>query len=400
MDQEVSPSVFTLITDTPIDPIFGLNDLFRNDPRGERINLTYGICLEEDGSLPKVFHSVKKAEEAIFKGEKTKNYLPIEGDPEYIRETGRFLLGKHYQEKTLYGAQTVGGTSALRIICDFIQQEVTQMVSISHPTWANHPQILEHVGSGIDRYPYWKDGRFDFQRLYDHIAGLPKKTVVQLQPMGHNPTGIDLSLSEWKELSSLFHKNGLIPFFDSAYQGLCRGLIEDVLPIHLFIEDDHECFIAHSFSKSMALYGERVGALYIKMRRPQDKDAVHRKVSSIIRTHYSNPPKHGSSIAKTLLSRADLFHLWSDELASLRIRIQKTRGLFAEKLTQALQRDFSYMKKGCGLFVLLGLTPSQIQLLLEKHAIYVTQGGRVNLAALNSSNLDTVVHAIASVSKG
>ncbi len=397
MDQEVSPSLFTLVTETPVDPIFGLNDLFRHDSRASRINLTYGICVEEDGLLPKVWESVKKAEEELLKTEKTKNYLPIDGDPEYIRETGKFVLGKYYDEKTVYGAQAVGGTSALRTISDFIKQEVSQKVSIANPTWANHSQILDHVGIEIDRYPYWIDGRFDFQRLYDHLARLPRKTVVQLQPMGHNPTGIDLSLAEWKELSSLFHKNGLTAFFDSAYQGLCRGLVEDVSPIHLFIEEDHECFIAHSFSKSMALYGERVGALFVRMRHPKNKERIHRKISSIIRTQYSNPPKHGAFIAKTLLAHQDLFHLWDQELSLLRMRIQKTRQIFSDKLTDALQRDFSYMKNGCGLFVLLGLTPSQAELLREKHAIYVTGGGRVNLAALNPTNIDTVVSALSDI---
>jgi aromatic-amino-acid transaminase len=191
----------------------------------------------------------------------------------------------------------------------------------------------------------------------------------------------------------------LIPFFDSAYQGLGKGIEEDVAPIRLFIEEDHECFIAHSYSKSMALYSERVGALFIRMRHPRNKEAVKSHIRALIRTQYSNPPKHGAAIAKAILSQKELSLLWRGELEALRQRVVSMRHLFAQKLEQHLRRNFSYLDQGCGLFALLGLTMAQIDLLREKHAIYVTRGSRINLAAVNHGNIDLVVKALQEVSK-
>lgn len=48
----------------------------------------------------------------------------------------------------------------------------------------------------------------------------------------------------------------LLPFFDVAYQGLCSGDLEfDAQPVRIFDKDEHELFIAQTFSKNMTLYG-------------------------------------------------------------------------------------------------------------------------------------------------
>ena len=59
-------------------------------------------------------------------------------------------------------------------------------------------------------------------------------------------------------------KNGLIPFFDSAYQGFGTGSFEkDIWPVRYFIHLGFNMFVSQSFAKNMGLYGERVGALHI-----------------------------------------------------------------------------------------------------------------------------------------
>jgi aspartate aminotransferase len=54
------------------------------------------------------------------------------------------------------------------------------------------------------------------------------------------------------------------PFFDIAYQGFASGDVEkDAWAVRYFAEQGFQMFVAHSFSKNMGLYGERVGALHI-----------------------------------------------------------------------------------------------------------------------------------------
>ena len=46
----------------------------------------------------------------------------------------------------------------------------------------------------------------------------------------HNPTGVDVSDAEWDRVLEVFlkRKQEIFPVFDSAYQGLARGLSEDM----------------------------------------------------------------------------------------------------------------------------------------------------------------------------
>ncbi len=391
MKQEVTKnSRFSNITNVPTDAIFGINDAFQKDPRKNKVNLVVGILIEEDGRSAITLPSVRLAEEEILKKNNTKNYLPIDGDLEYVNATKKLIFGEN-SPATIYGAQTIGGTSALRIISDFIKNELTSHISIPDPTWENHENIFRKVGFTIDKYPY-PNG------MFEHLSHLPEGTAVLLHAECHNPTGHDLSKADWEKLELLFRERKLIPFFDSAYQGFGSSFEEDVYGIRYFIEKGHECFVAHSFSKSFSLYGERVGALYASLQDPALLDLVRRNIRSLIRTNYSNPPRHGAEIVKHVLQTPNLRNMWEMEVDSSRIRMQNLRRAFYEKLHAKLpNHTFPHMKNGKGFFCLLGLTDEQASRLRDEFAIYTAPRSRVNLTALNSHNMDYIVDSIAAV---
>ncbi len=85
--------MFENITAAPADPILGLADLFRADDRPGKINLGIGVYKDETGKTP-VLTSVKKAEQYLLENETTKNYLGIDGIPEFARCTQELLFGK------------------------------------------------------------------------------------------------------------------------------------------------------------------------------------------------------------------------------------------------------------------------------------------------------------------
>lgn len=88
--------MFENITAAPADPILGLADLFRADDRPTKINLGIGVYKDETGKTP-VLTSVKKAEQYLLENETTKNYLGIDGIPEFGRCTRSFCSGKEAQ---------------------------------------------------------------------------------------------------------------------------------------------------------------------------------------------------------------------------------------------------------------------------------------------------------------
>ena len=65
--------MFEKVVAAPADPILGLTEEFKKDPRAEKINLGVGIYKNEQGDTP-VLAAVKKAEEYRLKNEQSKAY--------------------------------------------------------------------------------------------------------------------------------------------------------------------------------------------------------------------------------------------------------------------------------------------------------------------------------------
>jgi aromatic-amino-acid transaminase len=299
--------------------------------------------------------------------------------------------------------QALGGTGALKIGADFIKQLVPgAKVAISNPSWENHRALFERAGFEVVNYPYYDANThgLDFQGMLNALRALPAQSVVVLHACCHNPTGVDLTTDQWREVAHVVKQTQLIPFLDIAYQGFGDGLEQDAAAVRLFAELDMTMFISSSFSKSFSLYGERVGALTIVTGSQDESNRVLSQVKRVIRTNYSNPPTHGGTIVSTVLNTPALFALWDQELAGMRERIRLMRRQLVEKLAEnGVKEDFGFVMKQRGMFSFSGLTAAQVEALRSEHAIYAVSSGRICVAALNSHNIDVVAKAIASVMK-
>lgn len=393
---------FKHILQAPSDSIFGLIADFMADPRPHKILLCLGVYGNEHLEIP-IMKAVKKAEENLVKKEKTKSYLPIDGDKKFLNKLGSLIFGDFFWIKNcecIAALQTPGGTGALRLGGDFLKKNVSDRIAISDPTWANHRGIFTASGMKLDIYPYYnlQTQQLEFNRFIEHIEGLSAGSVVLLHACCHNPTGADLTLDQWKILSDLCLKKGLIPFFDFAYQGLGRGLDEDALAVRLFAEAGHQMLISYSLSKNFGLYAERIGGLFIVTESKEVACCVLSQLKTLVRTNYSNPPLHGSAIATEILSNPQLKKEWEDELGSMRARITEMRDLFCQTLIQkSLKKDFRFLLNKLGMFCLTGLDKRAVNLLREEFAIYMTQDGRMNITGLNQENITTTADAILKV---
>jgi aromatic-amino-acid transaminase len=217
----------------------------------------------------------------------------------------------------------------------------------------------------------------------------------------HNPTGVDATPEQWKQIAELVKAKNLIPFLDIAYQGFGDGLEPDAAAVRIFAEMDMTMFISSSFSKSFSLYGERVGALTIVTGSKDESSRVLSQIKRVIRTNYSNPPTHGGSVVANVLNTPELFDLWDKELAGMRDRIRLMRTQLVDKLKDfGVKQNFDFVKQQRGMFSYSGMTSAQVDRLREEYGIYAVSSGRICVAALNSGNIDAVAKAIAAVLKG
>jgi aspartate/tyrosine/aromatic aminotransferase len=392
-------SFFQSVEQAPEDPILGLPILFAKDPRPQKVNLGIGTYKTAD-EKPYVLSVVKDVEKQIISENLNKEYLPIDGDPQFVAETLKLTLGDHYPLKGVFAAQTVGGTAALRVGGEFLANFGMKNIFLSEPSWDNHKRVFTKAGLTVSHYPYYdfqKNG-LHFSALCDAIRAMPERGVIVLHGCCHNPTGVDPTFEQWQELSDLIKKQKIFPFFDLAYQGLGDGLEEDARAIRYFISQGHELFIASSYAKNFGLYGERVGLFAAVAHTQELAMKVGSQLKQVIRGMYSNPPLQGGRIVSRILSSFDLRKRWEEELANIRLRIHEMRkALYSKLQSQASSVDFSYLEKQKGMFSFSGLHPNQVHELRQEKGIYMLSNGRINVAGLNPKNIDYVVDAVISV---
>ena len=69
-----------------------------------------------------------------------------------------------------------------------------------------------------------------------------------------------------------------------------------------------------------------------------------------------------------------------------------------KNLAQALSDPrFAYIENGAGLFAMLPITPEQVEQLAVEHHIYILPSGRINIAGINSKNVQYVADCIKKV---
>jgi aromatic-amino-acid transaminase len=396
-------SLFSAVEMAPRDPILGLNEAFNADTRTNKVNLGVGVYCNEEGRIP-LLRAVVEAETIRAAQHVSRGYLPIDGIAAYDQAVQKLLFGN---DSPLLAAgrvittQAVGGTGALKIGADFLKQLLPNaVVAISDPSWENHRALFETAGFPVQNYRYYDAATHDVNRtgMLEDLNALPNGSIIVLHACCHNPTGVDLSPADWKNVLEVVKSKGHVPFLDMAYQGFGDGIDEDAAAVRLFAESGLTFFASSSFSKSFSLYGERVGALSIVSESKEESARVLSQVKRVIRTNYSNPPTHGASVVAAVLNSPELRAQWEAELAEMRLRIRGMRTQMVDLLAQkAPQRDFSFVGRQCGMFSYSGLTVEQVHRLRNEFGIYALDTGRICVAALNQSNIKVVTDAIVQV---
>ncbi len=395
----MSMPLFSNIRLSPLDPVVISFEAFLADQRASKINLGVGMYYDDRGAIP-LMKAVQRADAILAEKPKPWGYIPVEGLPDFRRGAERLVFGEDSSavlEGRVVLLQTIGGTGAIRLGSDLLRELAPNAkVAVSDPSWPNHPPIFEASGFEVITYPYYdaQVAGLDFDGMIQAFRNFAPGTIVVLHACCHNPTGVDLSMAQWREVAAVIAERGLVPFVDLAYQGFGVGIDDDAAPVRLLADIGVPLLVSISFSKSFALYGERVGALAVVASSAPEGARLMGQIKNIIRAQYSTAPTHGASIVGMVLNTAELETLWRDELDSMRARIATMRDGLAERLRGANGQDFSAIARQRGLFSYSGLSQSQVAALKNDHALYALDTGRICMAAVNSGNIDKVADAI------
>src|SRR5688572_10391111 len=399
----MSASLFAHVEPAPHDPILGVTEAFHADQNPNKVNLGVGVYTDDNGKVP-VLECIRRAELELCESALPRNYLPIDGLKGYDSAAQELLFGREsnaLKEGRIVTTQALGGTGGLKIGADLLRRVNPGAEAwISDPSWENHRALFEYAGFRVNTYPYYDAATHGvrFDAMLETFESIPAGSLVVLHACCHNPTGVDLKEDQWSRVIEVVKRRELVPFLDIAYQGFGDGIDADAMAVRRFSDACPFVFVSSSFSKSMSLYGQRIGAFHIVVQDAREVAKVLSQVKRVIRTNYSSPPTYGGQTAVTVLTTPELRARWEDELGEMRERIKTMRRSLVDKIrAERADFDFSFVVEQRGMFSYTGLTREPVHRRRKEYSACAIDSGRICVAALNTHNVDYVAKAVASV---
>lgn len=430
-------SYFASVPAAPADALFGLMAKYKADTFDKKVDLGVGAYRDNTGK-PWVLPVVSKVDSLIV-ADPTANheYLPITGLPDFTKSAAKLILGPDspaIKENRVASCQTISGTGANHLGSLFLSRFPSSAappksvflsrsppspgatgdtppraaggrIWISNPTWANHKQIFENVGLTVKQYPYWDPKTLGLD-LKGMLNALENETrpgdIVLLHACAHNPTGVDPAREEWEKIAAVCKSKKLFPFFDSAYQGFASGDLErDAWAVQYFVSQGLELLICQSFAKNFGLYGQRAGCLHFITQTAKASENVKSQLAFLQRSEISNPPIYGARIVARVLNNPELFNEWKENLLEMANRIKSMRdALKSELIKLDTPGNWDHITNQIGMFSFTGLSPQQVDRLVNEFHVYLTKNGRISMAGLNTHNVAYVAKAFDAVVRG
>ncbi|KAF9893348.1 hypothetical protein FE257_011780 [Aspergillus nanangensis] len=410
---------YLCISEMPPDPAFGLIAQYEADASPNKVSLIQGAYRDENGR-PWILPCVKAAEQRLHL-QANHEYLPITGSPALLDKAKDLVFGSEIMASatTITAIQTVSGTGANHLAAAFLATHLhPQHVFLPDPTWINHravwataaPQVVQKA------YPYYSatTRALDIAGMLSTLesCAVPNDVLV-LQACAHNPTGLDLTRSQWSLVAAVVKRKRLFVVFDNAYQGFATGNPDaDAWAIRHFVKeviekgeesDNHQpgMFVAQSFSKNFGLYGERVGVLHLVVPQHLSVRSAGSQLAALSRAEYSTPPRFGASIVEAVLGDEELRGQWVRDLETMSSRLKRMRFLLRSSLEKrGTPGDWAQVEEQIGMFSYTGLRREQVGQLRDEYHVYLMPSGRASICGLTEENVDYVADAIHQVLSG
>jgi len=217
------------------------------------------VVTGDDKGKPYVLPSVRTAEKKVVDSTPDKEYAGITGVPSFTKAAALLAYGPDsapVKEDRIAITQSISGTGALRIGGAFLERFYpgAKKIYIPTPSWANHNAVFKDSGLQVEKYRYYNKDTIglDFDGMVEDIKSAPKGSMFLLHACAHNPTGIDPTEEQWRQISQVVRDGKHYAFFDMAYQGFASGDTDkDAYAVRQFIKDGHNICLAQSFAKNM-----------------------------------------------------------------------------------------------------------------------------------------------------
>lgn len=152
----------------------------------------------DNNGKPFKLESVKRAEKIVFEKDLDHEYLPVQGNDNFVKLSLGLAYGdncKPVQEGRVAAVQTLSGCGGVRVGWEFCKKYLPKdtQIYIPKPSWPVHNNIPGEIGMPMQNYAYFhpQTRGLDFNGLMNDLGNAPDNSVVVLHACSHNPTGVD-----------------------------------------------------------------------------------------------------------------------------------------------------------------------------------------------------------------
>lgn len=369
----------------------------RKDP--SVINATIGMLYDENGSLF-TFESVDKALKSLTSDEKYA-YSSTAGSSTYHEALKKWIFREYLDEfsKNMYiGCMaTPGGSGALsNTFSNYLN--VNDKVLLPSYMWGNYKQIAYENHLGYDTYTLFdENNNFNLKSLEDKVVELiksQKRVVIVINDPCHNPTGYSMKKNEWEKVIEIINKyatkdSPIVLLHDMAYIDFdLKGFSSTRNNISLYqnLNENAMVIMAFSGSKTLALYGIRIGAMVAVSKVKENIDEFSKANQFSSRAKWSNTTNLGINLVTKIFLNDSLREKFEEELEKSRNTLIARAKIFLEESNKANLKTLPFE---CGFFITIPCkNPNLVyQKLVERKIHTIPMGNviRVTIAAISKT---------------
>lgn len=359
------------------------------------INATIGMLYDESGKLF-TFKSVDAALNHLTPEEKYA-YSSTPGNADFHEALKRWIFRQYYDEmlSNLYCSvmATPGGSGAIsNTFSNYLNQG--DMVLLPEYMWGNYKQFAYENFASYTTYKMFDNGKFNLTDLKNKMVELKKKqgrVVLVINDPCHNPTGYTMSSDEWVSLVDTINdltsdETPFVLLYDMAYIDYDRRGFEATRNnIRLFQKFNKTVLtiLAFSGSKTLALYGMRIGAQIALCKDKEVIDEFFQANKFSSRAKWSTATNLGMNIISKVFLNEEYKKSFEEELEASRIMLVNRANAFLEESKKVGLETLPFE---CGFFVTIPCdNPEEAYKKLVEKKIHIIPLGnvlRVTLAAI------------------
>ena len=339
------------------------------------INATIGMYYSEDGKLV-TYESVNKALEALTDDEK------------YYDE---------FMEKTFISCMaTPGGSGAISNTFSNYLNEGDEALLPSF-MWGNYKQFAYENHASYRTYNLFKDGHLDLDDIKKNIYELKEKqgrVLLVINDPCQNPTGYTMTDSEWVSLVDIINEASAdgTPFIllhDMAYIDYdYRGFKSTRNNLRLYEKLNKNVLVVLAFSgsKTLALYGIRIGAQVAISTNEENIKEFARANKFSSRAKWSNTTNLGANLISKVILDKEMRNAFENELEKARDILVKRALAFIEASKEVGLETLPF---NCGFFITIPCkNPDEVYKRLVERKIHIIPLGNVLRVTISAITIE------------